>query len=274
MHEILRGLGAGAHVLDLGSGAGSYDAGAYPATTIRVDVENHAGHGPSRFVQADGRSLPFRERSFDAVISNHSLEHSRDPEAFLCEAGRVLKDGGAFYVALPDASTVTERIYRWIAGGGGHVTGFTSCEDVVDMVQRATSLPLAGKRLLCTSLTFLDRQVVRGWSRRRLYLLGGGSERLLVILTYLLRVLDAWVQTRTCVYGWAFYFGTVEEEIDGVPWSNVCVRCGSGHSSASLISNDWVKRSFLWLRSYRCPVCGLRNLFTDDRWLRNVDRRT
>lgn len=41
-----------------------------------------------------GLALPFREGSFDTVLSNQVLEHVPEPSLFVKEAGRVLKGGG------------------------------------------------------------------------------------------------------------------------------------------------------------------------------------
>lgn len=48
-----------------------------------------------------GEKLPFKDGSFDAVISIAVLEHVQDP--FICakEIGRVLKPGGKLYCAIP-----------------------------------------------------------------------------------------------------------------------------------------------------------------------------
>ncbi len=63
--------------------------------------------------------LPFADRTFDAVISNHSLEHFEDLAGALGEIGRVLKPSGAVHIVVPDASTFCHRGYRWLARGGG-----------------------------------------------------------------------------------------------------------------------------------------------------------
>ena len=123
MHEILRNLTPGDRVLDLGSGAGSFDAG--PFIAIRADLDRPATIA-TNFVQTDAARLPFADRVFDAVISNHSLEHFDDLAGALAEIGRVLKPSGALYIAVPDASTFCDRLYRWLARGGGHVNPFTS----------------------------------------------------------------------------------------------------------------------------------------------------
>lgn len=51
-----------------------------------------------RFAQADGRRLPFRDASFDTVLSHAVIEHVADPAAYLAEARRVLKPGGTLFL--------------------------------------------------------------------------------------------------------------------------------------------------------------------------------
>lgn len=55
---------------------------------------------------------------------------------------------GFLFVAVPDASTVTDRLYRWLAGGpapgGGHVNAFTSADETARRIEKAVGLPLCG----------------------------------------------------------------------------------------------------------------------------------
>lgn len=53
--------------------------------------------------------LPFRDKAFDFVIASHVLEHSNDPERFLCELQRVAKAG---YIEVPDAFIERINPYR------------------------------------------------------------------------------------------------------------------------------------------------------------------
>ena len=264
MHEILRHLPEGARVLDLGSRSGSFDASLYPLQTIRLDLEVPQGKARAGFVQADAAALPFANASFDAIISNHSLEHFERLTPALEEMGRVLKPRGAIFIAVPDASTLADRLYRWMGRGGGHVNAFRSRGDLIALVAKHTGMPFAGGRLLLTSLSILNRKNQGERLQRKLILLGGGSELLLVLWSALSRYADRCFGTRLSLYGWALYFGNLDEQPDRETWSNVCVRCGSGHSSVWLESMGKVHRA-LWLaRGYTCPACGAWNIFTRD----------
>lgn len=263
MHEILHSLPHHGRVLDLGARGGSFDAEAYPVTTFRLDIERPAPAPNTIRVQADAARLPFRSNSFQAVISNHSLEHFQDLPAALGEIGRILADGGALFIAVPDAASITDRIYRFLARGGGHLNRFHSPEQVAGLVSGHTGLPCRGRRTLLTSLSFLHPANRKGKRARRLVLLLGAGERTLRWATWLFRRVDRLLGTRLSIYGWALYFGAISEPIDATPWTNVCVRCGSGHPSERLASSGALRRR-RWLDRYRCPDCGTWNLFTSD----------
>lgn len=67
-----------------------------------------------KFIQADGESLPFRDKEFDYVICCHVLEHVDNPVKFLNEQFRVAKKG---YIETP--SLLGEFLYpreshKWI----------------------------------------------------------------------------------------------------------------------------------------------------------------
>ena len=51
------------------------------------------------FAQADGTALPFRDSSFDLVLSHSVIEHVADPLSYLKEARRVLAPGGVMLLS-------------------------------------------------------------------------------------------------------------------------------------------------------------------------------
>jgi hypothetical protein len=258
-------------VVDLGSGSGSFDTSAYPFRTLRVDLSpsRNAGRG-CPFVQADAAALPFRDGSISSVVANHCLEHFQDPDSALREVGRTLAPGGRLFISVPDARTFTDRLYRWIAGGGGHVNAFTSAFDLAARVEASTGLGFTAVKPLCTSLSFLNRRNWPGRNSRKLILLGGGTEISLLLINAVLRLSDGIFGSRLSFYGWALYFGPVADPIDSLPWASVCIRCGSGHPSGTLERSG---RAFtVWgvIRCYVCPVCGADNLLFSDRTYRHL----
>ena len=262
MREILRALPPGSRVLDLGSGMGSFGVGDFDLTVVRADIEAPQRE-QSNFVVCTSSRLPFAKQSFRAVILNHSLEHFENLEQSVTEIASVLAPDAFVYIAVPDASTFTDRVYRWLAHGGGHVNSFTDPETIPRMITAATGLTHAGTRVLHTSLSFLNRYNIASRPPRKLLLFAYGHEGFLRLLTYALRRLDSCFRWRTSVYGWAFYLGrALAPQLDA--WSNVCVRCGSGHPSSLLVQSGKLTQRKALLPMYVCPDCGAHNFFTDD----------
>nr|WP_193570524.1 class I SAM-dependent methyltransferase [Luteibacter yeojuensis] len=107
-------------ILEVGTGAGGIahyfamhtDA---PRTVEAVDVKDQRqvmeGYG---FTVVSSTSLPFTEAEFDAVISNHVIEHvgdRADQLHHLMEIGRVLKADGCAYLAVPSRWMLVEPHY-------------------------------------------------------------------------------------------------------------------------------------------------------------------
>jgi SAM-dependent methyltransferase len=99
-------------VLDLGCGYGLGTAcvAEEAELVVGVDMDERVlvdGAGRSRraaFVRVDGRSLPFRDGSFDSVVASHVLEHVSEAErpTFLHEIGRVLGPGRVCVFITPN----------------------------------------------------------------------------------------------------------------------------------------------------------------------------
>jgi SAM-dependent methyltransferase len=248
MNELLASLPPGARVLDLGARSGSFDANRSDLTVVRLDLEIPAARRGGSYVSADAARMPFAAAAFDAVISNHSLEHFVEFEATVREIGRVLKPDGALYVAVPDTTTLTDRIYRWLGRGGGHVNAFRRPEDVIGPVERLAGMRHRGTRPLISGLSFLNARNFSARPPRKIALFAFGNERFLATLLWTLKWIDRAAGTRLSHYGWAFYFGSVAMPRPGEVWHDVCVRCGAGHPPG---------RGGL---TYRCPQCGGWNL--------------
>jgi SAM-dependent methyltransferase len=258
MQKLLQSLAPNSRVLDLGARSGSFAITRQDQCVVRLDLQIPARKGAGLYVSANAARMPFCEQAFDAVIANHSLEHFVELEATLREIGRVMKPDGVLYIAVPDASTLTDRIYRWLARGGGHVNAFRAPADVIAPVESLTGLPHRGAQTLHSSLSFLNRHNRTAPAPRRAALFFYGNERYLAFLMWALRGVDRRLGTRLSVYGWEFYFGAGPIPRRDEAWPNVCVRCGSGFSEAFLQSKGAARNAW----TYRCPECGGFNLIT------------
>ncbi len=268
VYEILANLQRGSVVLDLGCGGGSFPAGGH--TVIRVDHTLSAPKADGIFVCGDAAILPVKSSSLDAVVCHHSLEHFSELDAVLEEIGRTVKPQGALFVSVPDASTLTDVVYRWLSHGGGHVNAFRNSGDLIRRITAHTGLPHRATRPLFSSLSFLNRASRTAWPPRRLLLLGGGAEWSLRLYLLASRWADRWLRTRLSFYGWAMYFGAIGDSIDETGWCNVCIRCGSSSPSESLKSAGSVRRRWGMFRVYECPQCSTWNFFFDDKNFRHV----
>jgi hypothetical protein len=234
-------------------------------TGVDVDPKELARNRDLASVCAESHSLPFASRSFDFVICHHSLEHFRDAAAVICEIRRVLKPQGRLFVSVPDGASFSDRLYRLLFCGGGHVQRF-SLESVVRAIEAGTGLRLAGSIELFTSFIYVDKRnfvpAPRGRQPgpfpRRMRWLGllpswcFGGTRLFLNLGS--RLADSCLSTSLSRYGWALAFDAEANRPEPEPgdW-NVCMSCGSALEEAS------VKRIAGLL--YRCPYCSSLNVF-------------
>lgn len=91
--------------------SGRFDMHAVDVKDSRVVTEGYA------YQQVSDTKLPFPDDSFDAVISNHVIEHVGDEAAqlrHLQELRRVLRPGGSGYLAVPNRWMLVEPHYRLI----------------------------------------------------------------------------------------------------------------------------------------------------------------
>ncbi|MEI7895988.1 MAG: class I SAM-dependent methyltransferase [bacterium] len=65
-------------------------------------AQNKYGSSNCTFTLYDGRKIPFRDNTFDAVISFQVIEHVEDDANFVAEIFRILKNNGIFIVTTPN----------------------------------------------------------------------------------------------------------------------------------------------------------------------------
>ncbi len=105
--EIEKRLGAKKAVLDVGCGAGllanAMAAAGHSVSGIDLSVKSLAvakkydATGLVDYRAANAYSLPYPDRSFDAVCAMDVLEHVDHPHLLVAEASRVLKKNGLFF---------------------------------------------------------------------------------------------------------------------------------------------------------------------------------
>lgn len=89
---------------------------------LNIDIFNYAEVD----MIADCTNLPFADGTIDCVISNAVLEHVTDPESFIKEAYRVLKNGGLIITGVPFMQgfhASPNDFYRWTEKGLAHLHG-------------------------------------------------------------------------------------------------------------------------------------------------------
>jgi 2-polyprenyl-6-hydroxyphenyl methylase/3-demethylubiquinone-9 3-methyltransferase len=80
-------------------------------------------------VRATAPDLPFRDRSFQLVVSFHVIEHVLDPAAFVQSLVRVLAPGGAAVVVTDHRWTTQYGFHRLMARLRGRVPPFFTSTD-------------------------------------------------------------------------------------------------------------------------------------------------
>jgi len=65
-----------------------------------------------KFKKVKDASLPFKNESFDIVVSNYVLEHVRDQKKHIDEVYRVLKKDGICYLSTPNKFWLMESHYK------------------------------------------------------------------------------------------------------------------------------------------------------------------
>ncbi|HZS52017.1 MAG TPA: class I SAM-dependent methyltransferase [Bryobacterales bacterium] len=115
--QLLLGSLAGRLVLDAGCGTGWFAARAQygGACVVALDLgppllEEARRKAPVFAAAGDALELPFRDNTFDIVISSEAIEHTIDPARAIREMARVLRPEGTLVLTCPN------RFWQWLVG--------------------------------------------------------------------------------------------------------------------------------------------------------------
>jgi SAM-dependent methyltransferase len=243
-------------ILDLGCGSGSMPAQVAGLNVIGVDVDLKSLANKIPSACAESHRLPLAGASFDLVLCHHSLEHFHDVPGTIREVRRILRPEGRLFVSVPDGNSFSDRLYRFLLAGGGHLQRF-SFESIVGEIESGTGLHLAGWKELSTSFIFVDKRnfvpaprgALPGPLPRRMRWAGAlpawcfsGARICLNVGSRL---------TRSSRYGWALAFTPENRPPEEEPGSvNVCMFCGAGFDC---------EPARVAVFFYRCPYCSGAN---------------
>jgi SAM-dependent methyltransferase len=120
-------LTAESRILDVGSGVGNFVVACRNRGFKAVGIEpDRIGQDTtltaiqiarrridsSVFANGVGETLPFPDGCFDLVVMSQVIEHVSDQRRVIREAGRVVREGGAIYVACPNYLRFYEPHYK------------------------------------------------------------------------------------------------------------------------------------------------------------------
>jgi len=142
-----------AKLLDIGCGGGAFCRAVkryFPQFSVTgVDINPQALKiaesmgGGINYIQADVYKLPFKSRSFDAVVSFDVWEHLSDPLKAFAQVYRVLKGGGIFHFFVPVEGNrytlyqfLPKQIYQYKQKYTGHIQCYSN-ENLIKLLEKS-----------------------------------------------------------------------------------------------------------------------------------------
>ena len=140
-------------VLDFGCGSKPYESlftGAKSYVGVDIEASGHS-HKDSRVdVYYDGKTLPFPDSRFDAVVSFEVLEHVFNINEVVAEVRRVLKPDGFLLVSVPfawDEHEVPYDFARYTSYGLRHIFEKNAFE-IVELKKTTTYVAAVGQMFI------------------------------------------------------------------------------------------------------------------------------
>lgn len=154
-------------LLDVGCGMKPYESlltqrvSRYYGTDWPVTMEGSYGDLTRADCFSDSMVLPFREGTFDTVVSTQMLEHVRQPEIVIPEMARVLKPDGILILSAPMTWPLHEEpydYYRYTLHGLRHLLKEADFE-ILDEIRRGNNWTTMAQMFLDTQLGNLGQRL-------------------------------------------------------------------------------------------------------------------
>jgi len=145
--------------LDIGCGAKQYEK-LFKKTSEYIGIEIETDLQKKREIADyfyDGKKIPFKDESFDSILSFQVLEHIFEPQDFLSEAKRVLKPGGYMLITVPFMWDEHEKPYdygRYTSFGLKHLFNKNSFE-VINFEKSTPGIECIFQLLIC----FIEKKI-------------------------------------------------------------------------------------------------------------------
>jgi len=92
----------GGRVVDIGCGSRPYESLFKTSGYVGLELDTPDNRLTKKAdIYYDGKTFPFEPNSFDGAVCNQVLEHVFEPDAFVLEIARVLKQGGLLLLTVP-----------------------------------------------------------------------------------------------------------------------------------------------------------------------------
>ena len=166
LRELLHRVKPG-RLLDVGCGMKPYESlltlpgSRYFGTDWPVSMEGSYGDSTRADFFSNSMVLPFRERTFDTIVSTQVLEHVRQPEIVIREMARVLKPSGILILSAPMTWPLHEEphdYYRYTLHGLRHLLEEADFE-ILDEIPRGNNWTTMAQMFLDTQVGKLGRRL-------------------------------------------------------------------------------------------------------------------
>ncbi|MBW0017775.1 MAG: methyltransferase domain-containing protein [Mycobacterium sp.] len=153
--------GATGTVLDVGAGAQPYRPLVNPQARYRAidtaDARERFGYEVPGTDYFTGDEWPAADNSVDHLLATETLEHIADPDAFLAQARRVLRDGGQLILTVPFAARwhyIPHDYWRFTPSALRMLLERNDFSDVL-VLARGNELTVACAKVIALMLPFL-----------------------------------------------------------------------------------------------------------------------